>query len=86
VYTVSTLTLAKEMPSSFFRVFGTAFSVAVTLLWIGVSLGTLWKAATGEIFFAPCLKDLEGRESERRKGHPRFWNRVKGDEEAGKEH
>ncbi len=31
----------------------------VILLWIMVSIGTIRKAATGEIFYAPCLKDLE---------------------------
>ena len=58
VYTVCTTQLAEELPSAFFRVLGTAFSVTVTLLWIVVASGTLWKAFTGEMFFAPCLKDL----------------------------
>ena len=47
VYAVSTTTLAKEMPSAFFCVLGTAFSVAVVLLWLVVSGGTMWKAWTG---------------------------------------
>ncbi len=38
----------------------------MTLLWIIVAIGTLKKAATGEMFFAPCLKDLEGKEKEAR--------------------
>ena len=29
-----------------------------------VAAGTLKKAYTGEIFFAPCLKDLEGKEKQ----------------------
>lgn len=58
VYAVSTTTLAKELPSAFFRVLGTVFSVAVVLLWIVVASGTLYKAWTGAMFFAPCLKDL----------------------------
>ena len=29
-----------------------------------VAAGTLKKASTGELFFAPCLKDLEGKEDE----------------------
>ena len=62
VYAVSTTTLAEEIPSAFFRILGTVFSVAVALLWVIVSCGTLWKAWTGEIFFAPCLKDVEGRD------------------------
>lgn len=27
-----------------------------------VAAGTLKKASTGELFFAPCLRDLEGKE------------------------
>ncbi|KAI7244394.1 putative C4-dicarboxylate transporter/malic acid transport protein [Hortaea werneckii] len=67
VYATSTTMLGSELPSAFFRVLGTIFSVAVTLLWIVVSCGTLQRAWTGEMFFAPCLKDLEqkgtGRET-----------------------
>ncbi|EME89765.1 uncharacterized protein MYCFIDRAFT_118781, partial [Pseudocercospora fijiensis CIRAD86] len=62
VYTVCTTTLGAEMPSSFFRIFGTALSVAVALLWILVSIGTIWRAWTGALFFAPCLKDVEVQE------------------------
>ena len=39
------------------------FSVIVTLLWLIVTAGTVRKASTGELFFAPCLKDLEGMEA-----------------------
>lgn len=63
VYAVCTTTLAKEVPSAFFRVLGTIFSVAVTLLWIVVALGTLQRAWTGAIFVAPCLKEVEGKEA-----------------------
>ncbi|RMX79831.1 hypothetical protein D0869_08010 [Hortaea werneckii] len=59
VYATSTTMLGSELPSAFFRVLGTIFSVAVTLLWIVVSCGTLQRAWTGDMFFAPCLKDLE---------------------------
>ncbi|KAG8530306.1 uncharacterized protein KY384_004808 [Bacidia gigantensis] len=62
VFTVATTTIGKEMPSKFFDVLGTIFSVAVTLLWIMVAAGTLRKLAMGEILFAPCLKDLEGKQ------------------------
>lgn len=64
VYTVSTTTLGSELPSAFFRVLGTIFSVSVTLLWIVVAVGTLKRAYSGQIFVAPCLKDVE--EEERR--------------------
>ena len=34
------------------------------MLWIIVASGTLRKALTGELFFAPCLEDLEGKEKQ----------------------
>lgn len=66
VYTVCTTTLAKEIPSVFFRVLGTIFSVAVTILWIIVSLGTLQHMWKGSVLAAPCLKDVEEREAKAR--------------------
>lgn len=62
VYTVSTVTLGEEIPSAFFRVLGTVFSVTETVLWLGVSLGTIYHAYTGHILVAPCLKDIQGKE------------------------
>jgi hypothetical protein len=59
---VSTVTLGEEIPSVFFRILGTFFSLAVTVLWGVVSVGTLYRVWTGEIFKAPCLKDLEGKQ------------------------
>ena len=64
VFAVSTTQIGKEMPSRFFDVLGTGFSVSVTLLWIVVATGTFRKALAGEIFFAPCLKDSEGNEKQ----------------------
>ena len=63
VYAVATDTLGKELQSGFFSVLGMIFSVAVVILWIVVAVGTLSKAWTGEIFFAPCLGDLRKDES-----------------------
>ncbi|TKA65472.1 hypothetical protein B0A55_09354 [Friedmanniomyces simplex] len=63
VYATSTNTLAAELPSAFFKVLGTIFSVSVVILWIVVALGTLQRAWTGEMFFSPCLKELEEREA-----------------------
>lgn len=34
----------------------------VTLLWIMVAIGTIKQAIFGNMIFAPCLKDLEGKE------------------------
>ncbi|KAI9832804.1 MAG: hypothetical protein M1819_004024 [Sarea resinae] len=64
VFTTSTTMLGKEMPSKFFDVLGTIFSVAVVLLWIMVAAGTLKRAWTGVLFIAPCLQELEGRREE----------------------
>lgn len=62
VYTVSTLTLGEEISSAFFNILGTAFSVAITLLWLGVLFGTA-RAVSKGILVAPCLEDL--KESDR---------------------
>jgi len=35
-----------------------------------VSIRTVKRAATGEMFFAPCLKDLEGKKAEAEKNCP----------------
>lgn len=59
VYTVATTTLAKDLPSLFFKVLGTIFSVMVVLLWLIVSLTTIQRAATGKLFFAPCVQGYE---------------------------
>lgn len=62
VYTVSTVTLGLELPSAFFRILGTIFSLAVTLLWMIIGIMTLQRAITKQIFVAPCLKDVEAEE------------------------
>ena len=59
VYCVSTTTLAAELPSTFFKVLGTIFSVCVVLLWLLVSARTAIRAWTGDMFFAPCAADFE---------------------------
>ena len=64
VYAVSTVTLGRELPSKFFSILGTVFSMMVVALWMIVATGTLKKVLTRKIFFAPCLKDLDGREGE----------------------
>jgi hypothetical protein len=35
------------------------------LLWLVVSVGTIKGALSGQLFYAPCLKDMENREKER---------------------
>ncbi|KAK6416294.1 Plasma membrane sulfite pump involved in sulfite metabolism [Oleoguttula sp. CCFEE 5521] len=63
VYTVATTTFGKEMPSRFFDVLGTMFSIIVTLLWLVVALLTLRDAASGKLFFAPCLKEYAKKDA-----------------------
>jgi tellurite resistance protein TehA-like permease len=59
VYAVSTIEIGKQMPSPFFKVLGTVFSVAVILLWIVVAIGTMRGAWDGKLFYAPCLANLK---------------------------
>jgi hypothetical protein len=59
------------MPSLFFKVLGTVFSVAVILLWCVVATGTVRGAWDGKLFHAPCLANLpkkEERDGEREVG------------------
>ena len=62
VYAVSTITFGTEMPSLFFRVLGTIFAVCVIILWIVVAAGTVKGAISGELFYAPCLKNLKDKD------------------------
>jgi tellurite resistance protein TehA-like permease len=66
VFTLSTTTMAKELPSTFFRVLGSAFSVVVVLLWLMVSVGTIKGALTTEIFFAACAAEYEKEHNSRK--------------------
>lgn len=58
VFSASTLQLGQEIPSRFFDVLGTIFSVIVVLLWIVVTAGTAKGAWNGKLFYAPCLAQL----------------------------
>ncbi|KAF7927825.1 hypothetical protein EAE99_005202 [Botrytis elliptica] len=83
VFTTSTVMIGAELPSRFFRVLGTVFSVLVTALWVMVAVGTVKRAFWGGLIFAPCLKDVEGAEREAR---IHFEGRgKKGDKESGDE-
>ncbi|KAM0328078.1 hypothetical protein ACHAQA_005481 [Verticillium albo-atrum] len=50
--------LARELDSAVFKALTMVFSLAVCLLWFVVAVRTLRLAVTGEMFHAPCLKDL----------------------------
>jgi len=67
VFSVATTMLAVELPSLFFKVLGTIFSLVVVLLWIIVLAGTLKKSLTGELFHAPCLSTWEKAQAERKR-------------------
>ena len=58
VYSASTILIGEELPSLFFRVLGTIFGTAVIVLWVFVAAGTARGAWKGELFYAPCLKNL----------------------------
>ncbi|KAJ4250589.1 Plasma membrane sulfite pump involved in sulfite metabolism [Fusarium torreyae] len=64
VFTVATTTLAQELPSRFFKVLGTIFSVAETLLWIMVALGTIKASLSGQLFVPPPLESWEKKAKE----------------------
>jgi len=59
VYAISTITFGTEMPSKFFKVLGTILSVAVVCLWCVVAAGTVRGAWSGQLFYAPCLRNLK---------------------------
>jgi len=59
VYSVSTTSLAKDLPSAFFRFLGTVFSLIVVLLWAVVSVMTLIRISKGELLYAPCVQSYE---------------------------
>lgn len=58
--------LARDLDSLFFRALTMVLSLSVCLLWLVVAVHTLRQALTGEIFHAPCLKDVrdKGRQAD----------------------
>ncbi|KAL6829716.1 voltage-dependent anion channel domain-containing protein [Trichoderma camerunense] len=62
VWGTCTNALWKNLGSEFFKYATMIISLTVVLLWILVSLRTLQLVITGEMFFAPCLKDLREKE------------------------
>jgi len=59
VFTMSTITIGQELPSAFFRVLGTVLGVSVILLWLLVAVGTVKNMVYGNMFQAPCLREME---------------------------
>ncbi|KAM4056753.1 voltage-dependent anion channel domain-containing protein [Hirsutella rhossiliensis] len=62
VWATCTGMLATNLDSGFFKIATTVISLSVFLLWLMVASRTLHLALTGDIFFAPCLKDLRDKE------------------------
>lgn len=63
VFAVSTNQLGKELPSVFFSVLGTIFSLTVVALWVTVSLGTVRASLSGDLFHAPCIQCWEEKQA-----------------------
>ncbi|KAF4455257.1 hypothetical protein F53441_2407 [Fusarium austroafricanum] len=64
VFSVATTTLAQELPSKFFKVLGTIFSIVETLLWIMVACGTIKASFDGRLFQPPPLEPWEKKAKE----------------------
>ncbi|KAK7956122.1 uncharacterized protein PG986_005344 [Apiospora aurea] len=62
VWVACTTELGSVLHSTFFSVTAMIGSGCVFLLWLVVAACTTKQAISGEIFFAPCLKDLSGAE------------------------
>ncbi|EPE09986.1 c4-dicarboxylate transporter malic acid transport [Ophiostoma piceae UAMH 11346] len=62
VLTSCTGMLATELDSSFFRVITMMFSACVFCLWILVAIKTATMVLHGDMFYAPCLRDLRPKE------------------------
>lgn len=59
VLATCTTLLAENLDSEFFKVSATILSLSVVLLWAVVAMRTMQLVITGEMFVAPCLKDIK---------------------------
>lgn len=59
IYAMSTMTLGRQLPSAFFKIFGTIIGISEILLWLIVAGGTVKHMIKGTLFEAPCLKEME---------------------------
>ncbi|PSN66035.1 hypothetical protein BS50DRAFT_404583 [Corynespora cassiicola Philippines] len=59
VFGMSSMMIGQELPSAFFRILGTIISVSVILLWLVVASATLKNIIYGNLFSAPCLREME---------------------------
>ncbi|KAL5120048.1 Plasma membrane sulfite pump involved in sulfite metabolism [Pleosporales sp. CAS-2024a] len=61
VFTMSTISIGQELPSAFFKVSGTVLAISVALFWLVVAAGTVKNMMYGNLFEAPCLREMERR-------------------------
>ncbi|KAJ4362426.1 Plasma membrane sulfite pump involved in sulfite metabolism [Neocucurbitaria cava] len=59
VFTMSTISIASELKSPFFKVLGTIFATSVIVLWLVVAAGTIKNVLYGNLVDAPCLREME---------------------------
>ncbi|KAL7921178.1 voltage-dependent anion channel [Trichoderma austrokoningii] len=64
VWTTCTSALWQNLGSEFFKYITMILSLVVLLLWIFVSLNTIQRVITGEVFVAPCLESLNEKQAE----------------------
>ncbi|BDD64377.1 hypothetical protein MAP00_009202 [Monascus purpureus] len=64
VYSANTIQLGKELDLAFFKVLGTIFSSAVMILWVVVAARTALGAWRGNLFYAPCLRNLKEKDED----------------------
>ncbi|CAM1511358.1 Fc.00g088710.m01.CDS01 [Cosmosporella sp. VM-42] len=62
VLATCTSALAQNLDSDFFKVSTMILSLSVVLLWCVVAIRTVMLVVTGEMFHAPCLKDLRDKD------------------------
>jgi tellurite resistance protein TehA-like permease len=58
VYANLNLALATTFSSTFFRVWGSIYSVGTLILWVCIALPTIQMIPSGRIFDAPCLEEV----------------------------
>jgi hypothetical protein len=59
VYANLTIALSNTFDSSFFKIYGSVYSILTLTLWIIVAFRTAQLVLTAEIFEAPCLEDTD---------------------------
>lgn len=61
VFAAAAIQFAQEFDSGAWRVIATILSLCVLLLWLGVTVMTIMRAATGKMFHSPCLAEVGGQ-------------------------